>query len=207
MPRTPEPYAFKPRRNRVSISAGALEVVFAWSDDRWTHRLLLAGETAWESVEGPWPSTEDPRWPASPVLVELDRVGQGPEAAIVAVGLAGRSHFSASVACVPGAAGSTELLFELACRAHEPPGWIGSSYRLAADGRAGPVAGRALAIRPIKGCALVGGDGSPAAEDAPMVAARGPMRRLRADVGSGAARPGPATIAWSYRVGPGDGGS
>ena len=208
MPRTTEPHPSEPRRGPVSIAAGAVEVMFAWSGDRWTHRILLDGEAAWDSVEGPWPATEDPRWPASPVLVELDRVGRGPNAAIVAVGLAGRSHFSASVSCVPGDGGSPELLFELACRTHEPPGWIGSTYRLAADLRAATAAGQAVAIRPIDSCCLLRGDGTPCGKEAWTASSeRGPLRRQRAEVGPGAARPGPATIAWSYRVGPGGGGT
>ena len=78
------------------------------------------------------PPANDPRWPASPVLVELSRVSvpRGDAAggqAIVGVGLAGRSHFSASIAPDPHDAGV--IRFEIACRLHEPPGWIGSAYR------------------------------------------------------------------------------
>jgi hypothetical protein len=66
------------------------------------------------------------------VLVELSRVSvpRGDAAAgeaIVGVGLAGRSHFSASIASDPHAA--DVIRFEIACRLHEPPGWIGSTYR------------------------------------------------------------------------------
>jgi hypothetical protein len=89
-----------------------------------------AGAAAgWESCDTPWSPANDPRWPASPVLVELSRV-EVPRAgtpAIVGVGLAGRSHFSASITPDPRAADA--LRFEIACRLHEPPVWLGSTYR------------------------------------------------------------------------------
>ena len=73
----------------------------------------------------------DPRWPASPVLTEVSLVGAAGRPAIVGLGLAGRSHFSVSVAAHPDRPDT--LLFEVACRIQEPPGWLGSTYR-AADG-------------------------------------------------------------------------
>jgi hypothetical protein len=57
----------------------------------------------------------------------------------VGVGLAGRSHFSASIAGHPALADT--LLFEIACRIQERPGWLGSTYRAAAlaDGFPAPL--------------------------------------------------------------------
>lgn len=111
---------------------------FTWAVDRWCHRVLAgppaaAGRPAWESVEGPWPVGGDPRWPASPVIVELSRVarpGQGAAggAALVGVGLAGRSHFSASITADPHHADA--IRFEMACRVVEPPHRLGSTYRV-----------------------------------------------------------------------------
>ena len=88
----------------------------------------------WTSLDGPFPPANDPRWPASPVLVELSRVSvpRGDAAggqAVVGVGLAGRSHFSASIAPDPHVADA--IRFEIACRLHESPGWLGSTYRTA----------------------------------------------------------------------------
>lgn len=122
-------------RQPLRLRAGSTLAVFAWSGDRWTHRIETApgdGASHWLAVDGPLPPADDPRWPASPVLVELSQVhvpgGRatgGP--AIVGVGLAGRSHFSASVAIDPDDA--DKIRFEIACRLHEPPVWLGSTYR------------------------------------------------------------------------------
>jgi hypothetical protein len=120
----------------VAIAAGSIAATFTWAGDRWVHRIAHqgAGETVgWTSLDGPCPIANDPRWPASPVLVELSRVGAtragasgGP--AIVGVGLAGRSHFSASITPDPHA--SDAIRFEIACRLHEAPVWLGSTYRV-----------------------------------------------------------------------------
>jgi len=124
-------------RPPVRLDAGGLAVVFTWSGDRWTHRVTTAGaaeDAVWASLDGPWPPTGgDPRWPASPVLVELSRVALPGTAtaggqAIVGVGLAGRSHFSASIA--PDPTVTDGIRFEIACRLHEPPDWLGSTYRV-----------------------------------------------------------------------------
>ena len=198
MTRPTEPRAPEKARRPISISAGSIEVVFTWRGDRWGHRILVDGSAAWESVEGPWPATADPRWPASPVLVELDRLGRGPDGALVAVGQAGRSHFAASVSCVAAAAGTGELLFELACRAVERPGWLGSSYRRAAGRGVGPAA----TIRPIAGCSPAGGDECDSVrETAAGPTDRQPIHRLLAVTRPEAGRTGPTTVAWSYRIG------
>jgi hypothetical protein len=60
----------------------------------------------------------------------------GARPALLAVGHAGRSHYAASVAADPAAADT--LLFEIACRVVEQPGWLGSTYRLP-GAAAGPV--------------------------------------------------------------------
>jgi hypothetical protein len=119
-------------RPPVQLAIGPTAAVFTWNGDRWAHRITTGEGTIWTSFDGPCPPANDPRWPASPVLVELSRVSmpRGDAAggeAIVGVGLAGRSHFSASIASDPQAAGV--IRFEIACRLHETPGWIGSTYR------------------------------------------------------------------------------
>ena len=119
-------------RPPVQLANGPTATVFTWNGDRWTHRITTGEATTWTSLDGPCPPANDPRWPASPVLVELSRVSvpRGDAAggeAIVGVGLAGRSHFSASISSDPHDAGV--IRFEIACRLHEPPGWIGSTYR------------------------------------------------------------------------------
>jgi hypothetical protein len=123
----------------IRLAAGRLVVEFTWGGDRWTHRVGPAGGPLWTSVEGPDPAGADPRWPASPVLVEVSLVEAAGGPAVVGVGLAGRSHFSLCV--TPHPAGGERLLFEAACRIHAPAGWLGSTYR-------GP-AGARRQIRPV----------------------------------------------------------
>ena len=122
-------------RPAVQLAAGQTLVVFTWIGDRWAHRIAIAGaapSAGWTSLDGPLAPADDPRWPASPVLVELSRVDvpgghAGSRPAIVGVGLAGRSHYSASIAIDPRDAAT--IRFEIACRLHESPGWLGSTYR------------------------------------------------------------------------------
>ncbi len=120
-PATPRP---APR-----LAAGALCVEFEWTGDRWRHRVLHAGAVLLESVEGPLHPDGDPRWPASPVLTEVSQVDAGGRMALVGVGLAGRSHFSASITA--DRERPETLVFELACRIQEGPSWLGSTYRMA----------------------------------------------------------------------------
>lgn len=113
-------------RAPVSLTLGRTTLRFSWQDDRWAHEILCPDGTVWRSLEGPSAGGGDPRWPASPVLVELSRL-EGPHGpAILGVGLAGRSHFSASIG--PGPAQADQVRFECACRVTEPPGWLGSTY-------------------------------------------------------------------------------
>ncbi|MBM4022640.1 MAG: hypothetical protein FJ284_10465 [Planctomycetes bacterium] len=96
---------------------------FEWVGDRWRHVVA--------TVAGRWVSVEeadgDPRWPASPVIVELtlQPLPDGP--AVLGVGLFRRSHFSLSVRACPSRPDT--LLFEAACRLNEPANRLGSSYR------------------------------------------------------------------------------
>lgn len=127
-PHAPQP----PVRGRppVRLEAGGTTLAFLWAGDRWQHSIRLPSGRVVESLEGPAPGG-DPRWPASPPLVEVSTAATACGPAALAVGLAGRSHFSASIAPLPEAEGV--LLFEIACRFQEEPAWLGSSYLL--DGR------------------------------------------------------------------------
>jgi hypothetical protein len=115
-----------PFRSPVGLAIGEIDVTFTWIGDRWCHRVTCGAAGCLSSVEGPRAEESDPRWPASPAFVELSRLDlpQGP--AILAVGLAGRSHFSASVS--GDAARRGWVRFEIACRLVEPPVWLGSTY-------------------------------------------------------------------------------
>ena len=112
-------------RPPLRLEAGGLEITFAWAGDRWGHRVTHRGRFVVESVEGPGPDG-DPRWPASPALQEVTATEAGGRPAIVGVGSAGRSHFSASLTEHPLLPDT--VLVELACRILEPAGWLGATY-------------------------------------------------------------------------------
>ena len=150
----------KPSAKDHSILLNGVEIRFSWFGDRWSHTIAfpgVGGDTAWRSVEGPDEAGGDAAWPASPVIVELSPVPSA--AAVVGVGRAGRSHYSVSFTAKPAGsvtakpadsvtakpAGSSiashaaRLVVECACRIHEPPRWIGSTYEVV--GSAGRSAG------------------------------------------------------------------
>jgi len=140
------------REHRIDLDG--VVIVFSWCGDRWSHAIHFRGSgntAAWRSVEGHDGAGGDTAWPVSPVIVELSPVPAA--AAIVGVGRAGKSHYSVSFTAKPAgsstAGRASQLFVECACRIHEPPGWIGSTYERAAA--AGQTAGRvriAAAIDP-----------------------------------------------------------
>ncbi len=139
-------------RGPICLAVGRLELQFHWRADRWAHHLFRDGVACWQSVENlpdlPISSSLGitVNWPASPVFTEVSLVETASGPALLAVGRAGRSHFSASLAAAPDS--SDTIVAELACRLHEPPGWLGSTYQpLPPDGPAAPSAGW-LAVRP-----------------------------------------------------------
>jgi hypothetical protein len=119
---------FRPRP-AVTIKAGSVEVRFEWDGDRFGHAITAAGSThaPWRSVEGPAPIDGDARWPRSPVFVEISRLGARSDSPLLAVGSAGRTHFSAVVSPDPELPGA--IRFEIAARLQEPPLGLGSCYR------------------------------------------------------------------------------
>lgn len=77
------------------------------------------------SVEG----VDDQSWPESPPLQQLDPLKPAENrSAVLLVGMAGTSHWSLSA---EAQASSGEIAFDVACRLHESPTWLGSRYRLA----------------------------------------------------------------------------
>ncbi len=117
-------------RPPLILTAGRTSVVFTWHGDRWRHSVSIDGVPFATSKE----HTADGRdrsWPASPPLVELSLLETPTGPAILAVGLAGRSHYSASI--VPHPVEPDTLLMEIACRIKEPPVWLGSTYDAAGE--------------------------------------------------------------------------
>jgi hypothetical protein len=107
---------------------GLLRVEFVLRGDRYAHVISLVksnGEIQplLESVEG----TAADDWPSSPPLqsISVETLSDGRPAALL-VGMAGGSHWSASVEPIQG---EPELMFDVACRHSRPPTWLGSRYR------------------------------------------------------------------------------
>ena len=97
-------------------SAGlTLRIRFTRERDRYTHAILAVKPDGSEhlllaSVEG----TAEHEWPPSPPLqsLSIEELAPGRRAALL-VGMAGRSHWSASIEPVPGRAA---IVFDIACR-------------------------------------------------------------------------------------------
>lgn len=113
--------------DRLEITKGGLaaSVSFEKLPDRFSHliefsnsdqRILLASE------EG----SSDQIWPFSPALQELHFESRSETDVLLAVGMAGDSHFSLSVESNR----INELRFEFACRFKKQPEFIGSTYKV-----------------------------------------------------------------------------
>src|SRR5437773_7625601 len=112
----------------VDYSGASLRVEFTWRGDRYGHVISLMNATGqtmllFESIEG----AHDDDWPPSPPLqsLSIEKLADGRSAALL-VGMAGRSHWSASIETTVGA---LVLVFDVACRHSQAPKWLGSRYR------------------------------------------------------------------------------
>lgn len=136
-----------------------LAVEFFRAGDRYRHVIhsTFSGgrEEVCESVEG----GPEQAWPASPPLQQIDCLELGPDhKALLLVGMAGGSHWSATVEA--GDSGvAAWICFDIACRATGRPESIGSRYDLRAafpafarlevdEGRLEIEEGRIAVIRP-----------------------------------------------------------
>jgi hypothetical protein len=106
-----------------------LRLVLEQTKDRVSHRIevLDAGSrilAELRSVEG----TSADEWPPSPALqnCSLQEIRPGERAAFI-VGMAGKSHWSASMEALPH---QGALVFDFACRVHQTPQWLGTSYAI-----------------------------------------------------------------------------
>jgi hypothetical protein len=106
-----------------------LRLVLEQAGDRVAHRIEVLNADSrilaeLRSVEG---SSID-EWPPSPALqsCSLQEVRPGERAAFL-VGMAGKSHWSASMEALPY---EGVLVFDFACRVHQTPQWLGTSYAI-----------------------------------------------------------------------------
>ena len=113
-------------RDQILQTAG-VRVEFVWHEDRYAHRILVGDGLHWterlESVEG----TPHDDWPTSPPLNSLHREERGHTQLALLVGMAGKSHWSASVELDPPG----NVRFDIACRVSPAgQGVLGSHYRV-----------------------------------------------------------------------------
>ena len=120
----------------IHFEIGRISVQFLWNIDRWHHCFQIDQKNYLQSVEKDGitqnngeqtvPHGISDMWPASPVITEVTPTEAVGHPALVAIGLAGRSHFSASLTA--SQAEEDSILVEVACRAQEAPKWLGSTY-------------------------------------------------------------------------------
>jgi hypothetical protein len=112
------------------LKCGSLMVTFQKRGDRYHHQIARTFVDIVNVIYGTREGTDDELWPPSPVLqsLHIEFRPAGVEAALL-VGTAGRSHWSMSVETDPS---KDRLLFDVACRIHDPPQWLGSTYHIAA---------------------------------------------------------------------------
>jgi hypothetical protein len=110
------------------LESAHLRVRFRFFQDRFAHDVWLSDGTTWvcvlQSVEGS-PSDD---WPASPPLQSLHFERRDERQLALAVGMAGHSHWSASIELDPR---EQCAKFDIACRSRGAMApWLGSSYRV-----------------------------------------------------------------------------
>ncbi len=174
----------------MSLSSGLIEVVFHWQNDRWIHSLHARqpdgsrGPGCWHTAP-PRPD-DDPQWPSSPPLVELADVQATHSTALVAVGRAGTSHFSASITAQPDGG----ICFEIACRLKADPGWLGSTYLSYPEGGQLQLTIEPLASATLAASKIGGGQDGERLQIVPAAADETPSGRPAKG----------STIQWGYRV-------
>ena len=113
----------------VAPTGQILRLVLEQAADRVSHRIEILDAAAHvlaelRSVEG----TSTDEWPSSPALqsCSLQEIRPGERAAFL-VGMAGKSHFSASIEAIPQVGA---FYFDFACRVQKTPPWLGTTYAM-----------------------------------------------------------------------------
>lgn len=104
-----------------------LEAIFYQIGDRFTHQVILRSGNQSKTLLTALEGAPDETWPPSPPLQQLSIETRGESQVALLVGMAGKSHFSASVESFPG---QCRLEFDVAARVHTTPKQIGSAYQM-----------------------------------------------------------------------------
>jgi hypothetical protein len=114
------------KMNSATLAIAGLRIDFQRRGDRFAHQVSRIFPDRTGGLLFSHEGHPEEAWPASPALQSLNletRPSKGQTAMLV--GMAGRSHWSMSV---EADAIQNRLLFDIACRIHDPPAWLGSMY-------------------------------------------------------------------------------
>ncbi len=121
------------RSQSITSNNGSLRVNFAWSTDRFAHTIEWRDEADnWQVVLKSLEGTPDNAWPPSPPFQEVEpHVGGSGLTCLLAVGLAGTSHWSASIEeilQVGQPSNESKIRFDVACRLKGAATTLESTY-------------------------------------------------------------------------------
>lgn len=112
----------------VDDAGRGLRVVFERRGDRFAHRVELCvggrSQLLLRSIEG----DDSELWPPSPPLQQLSVEERADGDVALLVGMAGKSHWSASIAVERAA---RRIVYDVACRVRETPVRLGTIFMLA----------------------------------------------------------------------------
>lgn len=161
---------------QIVIGDEAFALEFFWQQDRFAHRVVRQLETEREICLQSQEGTPQQIWPPSPPFQSISVETQDSRQVALLVGMAGKSHWSASVSPVPAPQAGWE--FDVACLAKQPPQWLGSLYQFT------DVPQSIVQLEPIENCLLEAGS-------TPQ------HLTLRCDFPS---KETPRTLRWKYRI-------
>ncbi len=102
-------------------------VDFGWREDRYGHQIATVHDPDKPILFVAELGGGRADWPDSPPLQQISWMETTPGRRIaLLVGMAGKSHWSVSIETDPSEVG---LLFDVACRVHRFPEWLGTTYR------------------------------------------------------------------------------
>lgn len=112
------------------VSGNALQFFLEPVSGRWQEKISLSGIETDEAIVIESVVDDESRWPLSPPWQEAVSEKHGDQNVLMAIGRAGRSHWSGCWRIVPESGGEA-IEAEIACRIHDPPDFLGSTFRVA----------------------------------------------------------------------------
>ena len=121
----------QPIEIQTSHSQPAIKLQFDHREDRWAHRLIYANQDCEVEVMSSVEGSPDQVWPSSAPLQEVSRHSLEQGDALLCVGMAGKSHWSASYSVERNGQASV-IKSDLAClqKASASDAMLGSTYEL-----------------------------------------------------------------------------